>query len=368
MRLTARAWRVASTHSCSLALLRCQSSLTRRRAFSSYAPAASAVTGSQGNTDPTNGTAESLGESEAEVKHHYGFLDLGEDFEGAHRLPNPYESNLKSIDQEVAIRAPAKRSGKRCFNRSVLLTGGTSGIGYAIAEQLIREGAGRIVIPTRDADLGLTTLARLKASTGFQDAPVTFLNTNISHPDSYAHSVVRKMDCDTLITSAGIGQYSFLLGSAFQADLKIVNTNLLSPMNTARVFMRHCQRRQARARKAAADGKSEAASTQPPSNCFVAISSLLAIKRGDGASAYAASKAGLIALTRAMTLEATPFNRDTPFRANVVLPGYVNTPMTESKSTHTTSCYKLIEGHEQADNPRQNLPKSIKSTWKTPSL
>ena len=71
----------------------------------------------------------------------------------------------------------------------------------------------------------------------------------------------------------------------------------------------------------------------PRSFCFVALSSLLAVKGGQGAAAYAASKAALVAYTRALAIEArlnhSPGTK--PFRANVVLPGYVDTPMLEGQ-------------------------------------
>lgn len=67
------------------------------------------------------------------------------------------------------------------------------------------------------------------------------------------------------------------------------------------------------------------------------MSSLLAVKRGSGSAIYAASKAGLIALVRAVALEGGEVAqkyRDSGapgFRANVVLPGYIETPMTDGE-------------------------------------
>lgn len=120
-------------------------------------------------------------------------------------------------------------------------------------------------------------------------------------------------------------QTSFHAASSAEADERIINTNLLSTMQLGRVFLRQYIR----------SGK-DAMSTQP-SYCFVALSSLLAIKSGAGASAYAASKAGLLAFTRAISLEAgTIYKKNSQsgpaFRANVLLPGYVDTPMTSSES------------------------------------
>lgn len=79
--------------------------------------------------------------------------------------------------------ASAHDSGTSCRGRSVLLTGGTSGIGLAVAEQLVKAGAGRVLILTRDADRGAQTVQHIKASTGLEDAPVSVLAADITNKD-----------------------------------------------------------------------------------------------------------------------------------------------------------------------------------------
>jgi NAD(P)-dependent dehydrogenase (short-subunit alcohol dehydrogenase family) len=53
------------------------------------------------------------------------------------------------------------------------------------------------------------------------------------------------------------------------------------------------------------------------------------VKGGTGTVAYAASKAGLLGLTRAITVEAAAVLKDVVVRSNVILPGYIETPMIE---------------------------------------
>lgn len=57
--------------------------------------------------------------------------------------------------------------------------------------------------------------------------------------------------------------------------------------------------------------------------CIINISSLLAVKGGYGAAVYAASKAGVIGLTRALAEE----GGSRKIRSNVILPGYIETDM-----------------------------------------
>lgn len=71
-------------------------------------------------------------------------------------------------------------------------------------------------------------------------------------------------------------------------------------------------------------------SAEEKSKCIINISSLLAHKDGTGAVPYAASKAGLLGLTRSLAVEAAGLLKDkgVMVRSNVIVPGYIETPMT----------------------------------------
>lgn len=59
--------------------------------------------------------------------------------------------------------------------------------------------------------------------------------------------------------------------------------------------------------------------------CIINVASLLGLKGGEGSAAYAASKAGVIGLSRALAAELGEKN----VRVNVIVPGYIETDMTE---------------------------------------
>lgn len=101
---------------------------------------------------------------------------------------------------------------------------------------------------------------------------------------------------------------------------RILRTNLEGAILTSRAFVRASLRARIRNRKAQDQNI-------PFSKCIINISSLLALKSGTGAVPYAASKAGLLGLTRSLAVEAAASLKDVVLRSNAIVPGYIETPM-----------------------------------------
>jgi tRNA-splicing endonuclease subunit Sen54 len=80
------------------------------------------------------------------------------------------------------------------------------------------------------------------------------------------------------------------------------------------------------------------------SRSIINISSLLALKGNTGTAAYAASKAGLLGLTSAMAVEAAEMLRGSKvvLRSNAIVPGYIQTPMVESKNHTRRTVYNIV--------------------------
>ncbi|KAH6891254.1 3-ketoacyl-reductase [Thelonectria olida] len=104
---------------------------------------------------------------------------------------------------------------------------------------------------------------------------------------------------DILINCAGISQTSFLKRTSEEELGDIVDTNLMATM----LVCKHAKIRS--------------------HGCIINISSLMATKGGSGATAYAASKAGVVGFTRALCRELGPRS----IRVNALLPGWVASPM-----------------------------------------
>ncbi|KAL7819240.1 3-ketoacyl-reductase [Trichoderma aethiopicum] len=104
---------------------------------------------------------------------------------------------------------------------------------------------------------------------------------------------------DILVNCAGITQTSLLMRTSDEHLSDIVDTNLLATI----LVCKHAKMR--------------------PNGCIINVSSLMATKGGLGASAYAASKAGVIGFTRALCREMASRS----IRVNALLPGWVNSSM-----------------------------------------
>ncbi|KAH7272232.1 hypothetical protein FSOLCH5_007142 [Fusarium solani] len=104
---------------------------------------------------------------------------------------------------------------------------------------------------------------------------------------------------DILVNCAGISQTSFLKRTSDEELGDIIDTNLMATM----LVCKHAKIR--------------------PHGCIINVSSLMATKGGSGATAYAASKAGVVGFTRALCRELGPRS----IRVNALLPGWVASPM-----------------------------------------
>jgi NAD(P)-dependent dehydrogenase (short-subunit alcohol dehydrogenase family) len=145
---------------------------------------------------------------------------------------------------------------------------------------------------------------------------------------------------DTVVLCAGVSESRLSISNLSDMPL-ILRVNLQENIRISTRFLQEYQRfvggNASKTNKTLKDQVKAPAVTNHHSFCLVTISSLLANKGGFGASTYAASKAGLIAFNRALSLEAGALykkkagqsNQAPAFRVNTVLPGYIDTPMTK---------------------------------------
>ncbi|MFB9127564.1 SDR family oxidoreductase [Paraburkholderia dipogonis] len=195
--------------------------------------------------------------------------------------------------------------------RVAIVTGGAMGIGAAIATRLSNAGMA-VIVADRDLDAG----RRFAASLGGTEGEVTAIQVDVGEPQSVSNAfdlIEREFGrCDILINNAGIGNtYPF---SDFPVDYwrLTLDVNLTGPLLLAL--------RASEMMKAKHWGR------------IINIASVSGIVASAGRTAYGASKAGLIGLTRQMAIELAPYG----ITANCVAPGPTETPLVQAVHTQET--------------------------------
>ncbi|MET0609466.1 MAG: 3-oxoacyl-[acyl-carrier-protein] reductase [Gaiellaceae bacterium] len=180
--------------------------------------------------------------------------------------------------------------------KTALVTGGSRGIGRAIALELARGGA-EVVVGYRSGAEEAQAVA--------QEAGGRAVEADVSDPEQAKQLVDEAGDLDILVNNAGLTRDG-LLARMPDADWRdVIETNLSSVFYTCRAVTRGMLKKRA--------------------GSIVNVSSIVGIHGNWGQTNYGASKAGIIGFTKSLARELGSRG----VRANVVAPGYVNTRLTD---------------------------------------
>jgi NAD(P)-dependent dehydrogenase (short-subunit alcohol dehydrogenase family) len=209
---------------------------------------------------------------------------------------------------------------QRFAGRVAIVTGAASGIGRATTQRLAAEGA-TVVAVDRDAE-GLAATEKLAADAGPADAAVTTLVADVVDPASAAEAVQiatgRHGRLDALVNNAGILRFEHSHEVAPEDWDQILRVNLTGTFQ-------FCQ--------AALPVMCAAGA-----GAIVNVSSTAALFAHAWAAAYAASKGGVLALTRTLAIEYAGQG----VRVNAVCPGSIDTPITGAFAVPDGADAKLV--------------------------
>lgn len=197
-----------------------------------------------------------------------------------------------------------------CGGLTAVISGGTSGIGLACAEKLLRDGA-RVYILGRSAEKGLQAKTMLERLTGSR--PV-YVNCDVSAEESCRQAVLqlrqdmaaagREERIHILISSAGVYEEKRLENITAEDFEKIMGVNVRGVM----LFIKACL------------------PMMYAGGSIVNIASDAGVSGNYGCPLYCASKGAVVALTRALALDLAP-----SVRVNCVCPADVDTPLLQKQ-------------------------------------
>ena len=185
--------------------------------------------------------------------------------------------------------------------RVALITGGSRGIGRAIALRLASDGA-KIAVNYRTNEDAAKFVVNAVNEMGSEAIAVC---ADVSQSADVDDMVKRVLDSwgglDILVNNAGIIHDSLLMRMTEEVWDDVVNTNLKGTYNCTKASLRHMVRQRW--------GR------------IISVVSVVGLEGNPGQSNYAASKAGVIAFSRSIAKEVASRN----ITVNAVAPGYIST-------------------------------------------
>ena len=214
-------------------------------------------------------------------------------------------------------------------SKTAIITGAARGIGKQIALAFAREGA----------NIAFTDLELNEAAQATRDeiaavgVKVEFYASNAADFDE-AHKVVEQVvadfgSVDILVNNAGITRDTLLMRMTEQQWDQVIQVNLKSAFNFTHAVTPVMMRQR--------------------SGSIISLSSVVGINGNAGQANYAASKAGIIALTKSVAKELGARG----IRANAIAPGFILTDMTKALSEDTLKAFVQMIPMRRGGEPEE---------------
>ena len=181
-----------------------------------------------------------------------------------------------------------------------IVTGGGSGLGYAIAEKFIQSGI-ETIIAGRDKEKLNTAKENLGSLCHAMSCDLSVL----SSIPAFVNTIIKQFgQIDILVNNAGINMKKEFTDVTDEDFQKVITTNLSSVFSISREVVKHM--------------------LDKKSGCIINISSMAAQYGLPKVIAYSASKTAIDGMTRAMAVELSPKG----IRVNAIAPGFIYSDMT----------------------------------------
>jgi 3-oxoacyl-[acyl-carrier protein] reductase len=199
--------------------------------------------------------------------------------------------------------------------KTAIITGGSRGIGKAIVEIFVKQGANVAFTYSTSSDAAKAIENKLSTNT-VKVKSYKSDASNFEEAQVLAASVLEEFgSIDILINNAGITKDNLLMRMSEEDFDRVIQVNLKSVFNMTKAV----QRTMLKQRKGS----------------IINMSSVIGVKGNAGQSNYAASKAGIIGFTKSMAIELGSRN----IRSNAIAPGFIVTEMTDELGEETIKQY-----------------------------
>ncbi|HXR84563.1 MAG TPA: 3-oxoacyl-[acyl-carrier-protein] reductase [Hanamia sp.] len=189
-------------------------------------------------------------------------------------------------------------------NKVAIITGGSRGIGEAIALKLAESGA-NVAFSYISSDEKAKALEEKLQSVGVKAKAYKSNAADYADGEKMVSDVIKEFGTvDILVNNAGISKDNLLLRMSSEQWDDVISTNLKSVYNMTRQVIRPMMKAR--------------------SGSIINMSSIIGMRGNAGQSSYAASKAGIIGFTKSIAAELGSRN----IRCNAIAPGFVETDMT----------------------------------------
>jgi 3-oxoacyl-[acyl-carrier protein] reductase len=201
-------------------------------------------------------------------------------------------------------------------NKTAVVTGGSRGIGKAIAIQLSKDGYNLVINYNSNKEKALEVKSIVEQNGG--QAKVYQCDvSDLSQVKKMYKSIKKSFDSiDVLVNNAGITKDNLIIRMREEAFDDVIRINLKGTFNCSKVFGRHMLKQK--------------------SGRIINISSVVGIMGNPGQSNYSASKAGVIGLTKSLAKEFASRN----INVNAVAPGFIESDMTDALDAEVVQDYQ----------------------------
>ena len=188
--------------------------------------------------------------------------------------------------------------------KTAVITGGTRGIGAAIARKFAAAGANLAIFATRGGEAAEAAIASYR-ELGVNAKLYLCDISDAAQVEAAAAEVLRDFgSVDILVNNAGITRDNILPGLSTEDIDAVIDVDLKGAIFVTKAFVRNMMRKR--------------------SGSIINISSVVGLMGNRGQANYAAAKAGLVGFTKTIAKEYGARN----IRCNAVAPGYIATEMT----------------------------------------